>query len=283
MRINKINMTMVMGETFTTDMIATPDWMIYQDQSSLLDIERQSYMAFAMEQKFNNAIANNDVTKLYEIVFHFLNINALQTDRKLYDANFREIRDNQYLAQFVDNLVTERDGDAAQIISQINDVYTRIISKYMKFAIETLNGVNVTYFDSQNIHYSNLETYLLFNIKPHEFYELWKVSYKTETTLGSEIEHLENFEMKAGQITHFKDFIRTYNRKMPVSRIRSGNFAAITCDTAKNSKSIVSLVKDTILLNKIFYDKNQFNPKVLPHIYQIVIDKNTFPFKLLMQ
>ena len=96
------------------------------------------------------------------------------------------------------------------------------------------------------------------------------------------MEHMQDFEMKAGSTDAFKEYVRAYNRKNPVSRIRSGNFAAATCDVAKESRSIVSIVKDTILLNKIFYDRGQFNPRVLSDINQIVTDKKTFPFKLLL-
>ena len=271
------------GKIIKTEMIAAPDWMIYDNRDELFDIERQQLMAMAMEQKFTNAIKTGDVTKLYEIVFHFLNINALRADRKLYDEHYREIRDNKYLTDFVKNLGSETDGDAAQIINKINGVYTRILSGYLKFVIEMMGGVGMVYFDTRNIHYSNVEAYVLFNIKPHDNHELWKIEFKTENKLGSEMKCLGHFTMAKGNISEFKEFVQAYNRKRPVSRIRSGNFAAAVCDSAKDSKSVVSIIKDIIMLNKVFYDKDQFNPRVLIDINQILVDKNTFPFKLLMQ
>lgn len=271
-----------MGETIKTEMIASPAWMVQGAGSNMFDDERQMYMALAMEQKFGAAIKSGDMTKLYEIVFHFLNINALSADRKLYDEHFHEIRGNEQLAAFVDDLGSDKDGLAARIISQINDVYTRILLKYTKLAMGMMGDVNVIYFDPKNIHYNNLEAYVLFNVKPHDAYELWKIEFRTENKLGSSMEHMQDFEMKAGSTDAFKDYVRAYNRKNPVSRMRSGNFAVAMCDTAKESRSIVSIVKDTILLNKIFYDKNQFNSKVISDINQIVTDKKTFPFKLLL-
>lgn len=272
----------VIGKPIKTEMIASPEWMVHGADTDTFDDERQMYIALAIEQKFDAVIKSGDVSKLYEIVFHFLNINALVADRKLYDAHFREIRGNEQLTAFVDNLDADKNGQAARIISHINNIYTKILLKYTKFVINVASDVGILYFDKKNIHYRNLEIYVLFNVKPHENYELWKITFKTENKLGSEMEHLRNFEMKAGEINEFKEYVRSYNRKNPISRIRSGNFVAATCDTAKESKSIVSIIKDTILINKIFYEKNQFNPNVLSDINQIVVDKKTFPFKLLL-
>jgi hypothetical protein len=272
-----------MGETVKTDMIATPDWMLHSDESNLFDSEMQMYQALSMEQKFAGAVKANDATRLYEIVFHFLNINALKSDSKLYDEHFKEIRGNDALAAFAKDLSSNNDGTAARIVGQINEVYTRILAAYIAFAIREIAGAKIKYFDPRNVHYMNVEAYALFSIKPHEYHELWQMEFKTENKLGNEIQRMQDFKMKVGDTKEFKDYVRAFNRKNPISRIRSGNFIMIECDDAKDSKNIVSIVKDIILLNKIFYERNEFNPSVLVEIQQVIADKKTFPFKLLLR
>lgn len=273
-----------MTDKAKTKMIAKPDWMIYEDPSDMFDVERQGYMMLALEQKFNDALKSNDVTKFYEIVFHFLNINALKSDRKLYDEHFKEIQGNKYLAAFVEDMGTDKDGAAQQVINKIHEVYTRIMSAYLKLAISTIADASAVYFDPQNMHYYNTEAFVLFNIKPHEEYELWKVMFRTEIILGSAITKMKRFSgMKAGQTEELREYVNAYNEKNPDAMIRSGNFCTVTCEKAKDAKSVVSVIKDVILLNKIFYNEMQFNPKVLYDIQQIIIDKKTFPFKLLLQ
>jgi hypothetical protein len=258
-------------------MIASPDWMV--SDPDVLDVERQLYMALALEQKFNAAADNGDVTRLYEIIFHFLNINALTADHKLFNEHFEEIRGNDRLSTFIKDMY-EEDSRAEQIMSQTNLIYTRILTRYISMALNVMSGIDTLYFDPKNIHHSNVEIYVLFNVKPHSQYELWKAEFKTELELGNVVSKQCDIEMSEDDITEFKSWVRGYNRKNPVSRIRSGNFVAATCDSAKDSKNVVSVVKDIILLNKIFYDKNQFNPKVLHDLSKLINEKNTFPFKL---
>lgn len=271
-----------MSETVNNEMIAAADWMIY-DLKNMFDMEIQSYRALAMEQKFKAAVLNRDVSKLREIVFHFLNINALNADRKLYDEHFKEIRNNECLTAFVDDLGADKDGKAARILMQINDVYTRIMSENLKLALDTMADVKVVYFDPKNIHFYNTEAHILFNVGSCDVFELWKAEFDTVNRFGSDMEFVRSFQMKLGSIDDFKTFVKSHNRENMSKRIRSGNFAVATSETAKDAKSVVSIVKDIILLNKIFYDNGQFNQRVLADIQKILIDKKTFPFKLLMQ
>lgn len=272
-----------MHHTVKMEMIAKPDWMIYDDTRDMFDVEKQLYILLAMEQKFNAAMKSGDVTRFYEIVFHFLNINSLNADRKLYDAHFREIKGNKYLAEFVSDLGTDKNGPAAQIVQQANEVYTRIISSYMNFAIGEISDSVAVYFDPKNIHYFNTEVFVLFNVKPHDNRELWRVTFNTDANLGSTMSHIGDFEMRAGETDDFRKFVREFNKANPVNRVRAGNFVAVTSDSARDSKNVVSVIKDIILLNKIFYEKMQFNGRVLHDMQQIIIDKKTFPFKLLVQ
>jgi hypothetical protein len=277
-KINKINDTRIMTKKAKAkSMIASPDWIV--SDPDVLDVERQLYMTLALEQKFNAAAEAGDVTRLYEIIFHFLNINALTADHKLYDQYFKEIRENDRLATFIRDM-REEDSRAEQIMSQANQIYTRILTRYISMAINVVSGAEVLYFDPKNIHHSNVEVYVIFNVKPHSQYELWKAEFKSELELGNDMSKLCDIEIKEDDISDFKSWVRAYNRKNPVSRIRSGNFVAVTCETATDSMNVVSVIKDIILLSKIFYEKNQFNPKVLSDISKLINEKKTFPFKL---
>ena len=273
-----------MAKSTKTQMIAKPDWMITSSEKAMLDVEQQLYIALALEQKFNAAAKKKDLTKFYEIVFHFLNINTLSVDNKLYDTHFREINGNEYLATFVQDLCNDKEGNAATIIKQIGEVYTRIMSNYMKLAIETLADIEITYMDDKNMHYYNAEVFVLFNVKPHEHYELWRLVFNTNSTMGSSMTKLETFsDMKKGETADFREYVKEYNRKNMMNRIHSGNFCTAISDVAKDSRSVTSVIKDIILLNKIFYDKSQFNKNVLKDMLQVIIEKKTFPFKLMLQ
>ena len=273
-----------MAKSTKTQMIAKPDWMINTSIRATLDVEQQLYIALALEQKFEAAAKKKDLTKFYEIVFHFLNINTLSTDNKLYDTHFKEINGNEHLATFVQDLCNDKEGNAATIIKQIGEVYTRIMSTYMKLAIETMADIDVTYMDEKNMHYYNSEVFVLFNVKPHEHYELWKISFNVNSTTGSSMSKLETFSgMKKGETSDFKEYVKAYNRKSMTNRIHSGNFCVAVSEGAKDSRSVTSVIKDIILLNKIFYDKSQFNKNVLKDMLQVIIEKKTFPFKLMLQ
>lgn len=271
----------IMEKTVAVEMIAQPDWVLRS--SNMLDDEMQQYLTLAMEQKFDAAIKAEDVTKFYEIIFHFLNINTLKADNKLYDEHFKEISGDEKLSLFVKNMNMEKSSPANTILMQINEVYTRILTKYVKLAIRTISNVSVSYLDPKSIHYMNSEAYVLFNIKSCDEYELWKISFNTDIALGCAIEYMANIEMKTGDIEDFKSFVKEYNRENQISRIRLGNFAIAQCDNVKDSKSVVSVIKDIIILNKIFNGRDKFNGRVLNDILQTLIDKKTFPFKLQFQ
>lgn len=274
---------MEMGEATRIEMIAKPGWMVDIDADGVLDPEMQMYQALAMEQKFKRFISAEDATKLYEIIFHFLNINTLASESKLYDEHFKEIRENENLSVFIGDLRAAKNGAASKIVSQINKTYTSILTEYIDFVINEMIGTNVAYMNPSNMHYSNTEVYVLFRMQSCNEYELWKVEFRTDNRLGSSMEKLANFELAPGKAEDIKNFVRAYNRANPISRIRSGNFIIAESETAKPAVNIVSIIKDIVMLNKIFYERNQFNQDVLFEIQRVVVDKKTFPFKLLFR
>ena len=274
---------MEMGEAAHIEMIAKPGWMVDVDADGVLDQEMQTYQALAMEQKFKRFISAGDATKLYEIIFHFLNINTLTSESKLYDEHFKEIRQNANLSTFIDDLRAAKNGAASKIVSQINKTYTSILTEYVDFVINEIIDTNIAYMNPSNIHYSNTEIYVLFRVKPSYTYEMWKIEFRTDNKLGSSLEKMAQLEIPPCKTDDIKNYIRAYNRANPIARIRSGNFAIAESETGKSAINTVSIIKDIVMLNKIFYERNQFDPDVLFEIQRVVVDKKTFPFKLLFR
>lgn len=271
-----------MGKTVKTQNVANPDWMMHEDKGAMLDVERQMYTALAMEQKFKESLSKRDASKLYEIIFHFLNINSLLSDSKLYDMQFKEITGNKHIETFVENMRAETDGPAKQIISNINAAYTRILTEYIEFALNVLADTNITYLDDKNIHYINDEVYVMFNVSACNHYELWKLNFSASAKMGCDMKKLGTFEITGTETDNVKSFIDEYNSTRVTDKIKKSNFVMAICDRAKDSKNVISIIKDTVFLNKIFYGPDQFNPKIVSHIQQVMSEKKTFPFKLIL-
>ena len=262
------------------EMIANSDWLIRNTRLTVLDAEYQSLIIGAIRQKFDAAIDAGDVKYLYEIIFHYLNTNTLFSEKKIYDEYFNEIKNSESLKILTKNLHDDASGPASRIIGEARDMYTEVLKKYLCLAIEEMKDIDVYYFDAKNIHFYNLSVYAMFNVRPHNVYEIWYVSYHMDKRLGSAMTKLADFTLEEGESDPVTQFITKYNRENSAFPIKSTNFVGVSALTPKDSMKTISLVKDIVFLNKLFYDQYQFNADVLKDMQQLLHEKNALPFKL---
>lgn len=262
------------------DMITNSDWLINNSMLTVLDLEYQGFIIEAIRQKFETAIAGGDVKYLYEIIFHYLNTNTLFSEKKMYDEYFNEIKNSESLNMLIKDLKENPEGIGLSILNQARTMYTEVLNKYLELAVNEMSDTDVYYFDIKNIHFYNLSIYAMFNVRPHDMYELWYLSYHMDKKLGSAMTKLAEFKLEENESDPVKKFIDEYNRTNQATPIKSTNFVGVSALTPKDSFKIISLVKDIIMLNKIFYDQYQFNSNVLKDMQQLLHEKNALPFKL---
>lgn len=272
---------MIMTEISRNGLIMRPDWMIDDNADKMLDDERQMYMTMSFEQKFKAAIAACDFSGMYELVFHFLNINALTADGKMYDANFKEITGCTTLNVFA-GMINDENCAASKIVARINKTYYEVLQEYMDAAIKYMHGVKMEYFNAKNVHHSNSHVYVIAGDDMSNAYELYRITYSRDATLGNMITKIADMMLDEINIAEFKTIAAEINKKRNTPRISALNTIFVRHPHTLNRASVITLIKDIVLLNKIMRGKNQFMPEILRSVSAIIREKKTLPFKLII-
>jgi len=260
-------------------MIAKPDWFIADGIDKFYDRERLEYVLLAMEQKLNVLIDKGDLSNFYELIFHFLNLNTFLSEHMIYSEYFQPIKLSDDMKKAVRNLVDKYDeGSTFKSIQLINEIYLRILKKYLSLAIKCIGNIDI-HLKSNYVHYEENNSYVISNITSSNVYELWKVNYRLSNKLGFNMEKIENFIIDGTNFGEYEEKMSSLNKTLR-NPITSKNIIGLEVAKAMNISNIMHLISSVMLLNKLFYGKAKFNINVLQDLDSVIEEKKTFPYRL---
>ena len=260
-------------------MIKKPDWFLDKGYDGFIDLERLEYKLMAMEQSFNVFIDKDDLSHFYELIFHYLNLNTLLSENKIYTEYFQIVKKNEDIESITTDLLDNYDkGKAFQSIQLMNTFYLRMLKKYMTLAIKYIDDVNIR-INNQYIHYDDQNNYILSNITSSTTYELWKLNFRLSNKLGYNIQKVDNFIIDDTNFGEYETKMTTLNKDLP-NPITAKNLVGLEVGTTINNKNIMHLISSVIMMNKLFHGRMKFNTRVIHDIESMVESRKTFPYKL---
>ena len=262
-------------------MIMDAEWMISGEPAQFLDHERSYYMLMASKVKFDKEIEAGILNNMYEIIFHYFNLNSLMSDGVMFSPKYERISNVSNINDFFSGLKKNADGPT-RIIQKANEIYADILRKYMSIALRTYGMISV-FTKNSNIHKQN-SIYLIMNIASCDVYEIWQINYNTEVDLGSAVKCIKNISVSKNDISAYTEFVKSYNdskkKKNADQQITENNTIGISVEQATDTKNVVFILRDTIMLNKLFNYQNPVNTKILHDINDVLVKQNTFPYKI---
>jgi len=268
---------------YISKMILKPDWII--NERHLLDNEYQTYILKAAENKFYKQITKENMEHFYEIVFHYLNLNTIIGKGKLYDPYLKEYDKNKIDTFLTDFKAGFKKQDNANDVNDTNvitktakDIFMSILNRYIDLGIQKMGNITPTY-KNDHIHVNN-SIYPIIHVSHTNVYDIWKIDMALNESFGT-IQNINHFEWSDDNKDRILEFKEEYNKdKDEVDKISEYNTIILTLENAFSHKDIAYLIRDVMLLNKLFTGDQTFENNILINLKQIIDKENTFPYTL---
>jgi hypothetical protein len=109
--------------TYKNDFILDPTWI----KNGIIDHEYQHYILLAANKKFADRLDKGNTDSLYELMFHYLNLNGLILNNFIYDIRLNMVTRDEQLDEVMYQFKTKT-GDASAIAREANLIFSKIES-----------------------------------------------------------------------------------------------------------------------------------------------------------
>jgi hypothetical protein len=254
-------------------MILNSDWMLTKHFD---DPEYQHYILMAAKQKFENKIDSGDLSSLYEVTFHAMNMNTLTSDNMLYDEHF-----NRHKKESVEKIHSEFNKGNMRIKAiamEAKSVFAKIMSKYIDETIKWMANISITF--SNKIIHTKESIYLVMHVTGTNIYDMWNLSLSPTNKLYASIQNVGSFEGGSYAITmkKFKAYVKEINKDK--NKINESNIISVIMDNADDHYRVATIIKDIICFNKLFIGNAPINVAIIQNMRDMLINKDSFQYKL---
>jgi hypothetical protein len=254
-------------------LVLDPMWLC---QANFVDLEYYTYILMDAKQQYLTNLGT-DFSNFYEIAFHYLNINTIIADKKVYDSHLNAVRAHQNLMLIVSQLAQSNDSNGKEIVRMASNILSEVMSIYLRKQIPVLEHLNFHLINTA-LHKQDV-IYIVCKSEKLDRYEIFKLNTKSNRQLGYSIIRkavlhlpgLKNNEFKDRLLAERPDLIEFNPDKNVI--VVSGTDQVVISDG-------ICLTKDIILLNKIMNLSHGFDANVLLDYERMLDRKKTIPFKL---
>ena len=99
-------------------LVLDPMWLC---QANFVDLEYYTYILLDAKQKYLTNL-DSDFSNFYEIVFHYLNLNTVIADKKVYDSHLNVVRSHEKLMEIVTQLAQSDDSNGKSIVKVCSSI-----------------------------------------------------------------------------------------------------------------------------------------------------------------
>lgn len=260
-------------KTLNPKLVLDPLWIC---QANFVDLEYYTYVLLAAKQKY---LSNLDAgfANFYEIVFHYLNLNTIIADKKVYDSQLRVNRTHEKLLEIVSQLAQRDQSHGKEIIKVGSKILSEVMQAYLEKQIPVLEHLHF-HFNNSNIHKQD-KIYIVSRTTKSDHFSVYCLDTKAQKPLGylitkkidlylPELKHSEFKDRLLEKCPDLKDFLPEKN-----VIVVSGSELVVPIDG-------VCLIKDILLINKLMNPAHGFDANVLLDYNRMLEKKKSIPFKL---
>lgn len=255
-------------------LVLDPMWLC---QANYVDLEYYTYVLLDAQSKYLRNL-HQDFSNFYEVVFHYLNLNTIIADKKLYDANLKSVKADKNLLEIVNAMLTmEAGGEGKQIMLKASEILGDTLKAYLEKQTIALQNIHF-YFNNPNIHREN-KVYIVCRNSEQDSYDIIKLSTNSKRALGVTLVKCATLRIPELKENEFR--ARLLEHKPSLTDFKpERNVIVATFDGPINSLDALLLAKDTLLLNRIINTKDSFDSNVLLDSYRLLKKKKSIPYKL---
>lgn len=247
-------------KTYKNDFILDPTWI----KKGIIDQEYQHYILLAAKKKFTDKLEEGNTESLYELMFHYLNLNGLILNNFIYDIRLNRITRDEQLDEVMYQ-IKKRAGDAPAIAREANIIFSKLIIRHLTYKSEILRNMKLLY-NNPNVHMKD-PIYIILHIGNSDVYDVWKLKIDKRYNFGYSISKVEDFYIPDVEDRIVERKIIESNNKHFDGFNSDTNVICATTDTAFDPKEVALTVKDILLLNKLFMNVDAaFDPNVLAEL-----------------
>lgn len=257
-------------------LVLDPMWLC---QANYVDLEYYTYVLLDAKSKYLKNL-EFDFSNFYEIAFHYLNLNTILADKKLYDSNLKSVRcgDEKNLLEIVSHLTKRDDScDAGKIISTASEILGDTLRIYLEKQTSVMQNMYF-YFNNNWLHKEN-KIFIVCRNAEVDTYDIIKLNLTSKRQLGCTLLKVASVELPDLKENEFRKRLLAVKPNM-TDFLPDKNVIVATYDGNIDQRDALLLAKDTIILNRLVNQRNGFDSNVLLDSYRLLEKKKPIPYKL---
>lgn len=254
-------------------LVLDPLWIT---QANYVDLEYYTYILMDAKQKYLTNL-DEGFFNFYEIVFHYLNLNTIIADKRLYDSKFNSVKMDSNLVKIVSELSDKEDSPGKAIVKMASSIFSEVLLKYLEKQIQVLESLN---FHFNNTNFYKLDKiYIVCKSNKLDKYEVFKLNTNTNRSFKHSITRKAVLYLPGLKQNEFRD--KLLESKPLLEDFQPEKNVIVISGTDNSSiQNAICLVKDLILLNRIMNLSHGFDANVLLDYNRLLEKKKTIPYKL---
>lgn len=260
-------------KTLNPKLVLDPMWIC---QANFVDLEYYTYVLLDARQKYLSNLKDG-FANFYEIVFHYLNLNTIIADKKVYDSQLKVNRTHEKLLEIVSQLSQSEQSHGKEIIKAGSKILSEVMQTYLDKQIPVLEHLHF-HFNNNNIHKQDT-IYIVSRTNKSDHYSVYCLNTKSNRPLGYVITKKIDLFLPDLKHSEFKD--RLLERRPELTDfspeknviVVSGTDLVVPIDG-------VCLIKDILLINRLMNPSHGFDANVLLDYNRLLEKKKSIPFKL---
>ena len=255
------------------ELVLDPMWLC---QANYVDLEYYTYVLLDARKKYLSNLASG-FGNFYEIVFHYLNLNTVIADKKMYDSHLNVNRSHKNLMVIVSQLSQKNDTVGKGIVKMVTSTLAEVMRKYLDKQINVLENLHF-HFNNNSIH-KEVMVYLVCKSKTVNEYRIFKMNMRSQTPLGYSISDAICVNLPNLKHSEFRERLMKENASFG-DFVPGKNVMVVSGTDKINWQDGICLAKDTILLNRIVNPQHGFDANVMLDYNRLLEKKQAIPFKL---
>ena len=131
-------------KSLNPSLVLDPTWIC---QSYKVDLEYYTYLLLGAQQTYLKSLASGQFDHFYEIVFHYLNLNTIIADSKIYDSRLKSVTTDHNLMLLISQLAEKEDSQGKDIIRETSKIFADTMNQYLDKLIVSLDKIHF-YFNN---------------------------------------------------------------------------------------------------------------------------------------
>ena len=253
-------------------LVLDPLWLC---QANHVDLEYYTYIIMGARKNYLDNLENG-FSNFYEIVFHYLNLNTVIADKKIYDSQLNVVRSHKNIVLIVSQLAQLDEAVGKSVVKMASTIFVEVMKAYLAKQVLELEKLHF-HFNNSFIHKQGKVYIVCTSIDP-DTYEVFKLNMRTKRKLGYSITHKATIFCPEIKQNEFREkLISEYPLLADFSPEK--NVIVVSGTNSIELSEAISLTKDTILLNKIASPEHGFDANILLDYQRLIEKRKGIPYK----